>query len=99
MSKVKTNTKKNNKIVLKIFFFLIIGYVLYIFGQQQSAINKYAMEAKYYENLIEEENAKNIQLTKEKENINSDEYIEKIAREKLGYIMPNETIYIDANRY
>lgn len=99
MSKVKANTRKNNKIVIKIFLFLIIGYVLYVFAQQQSDINKYAMEAKYYENLIEEENQKNIQLTKEKENINSDEYIEKIAREKLGYIMPNETIFIDANRY
>ncbi len=99
MSKAKTNNKKNKQILLKIVFFFIIGYVVYIFAQQQSDINKYAMETKYYENLIIEANEENALLTKEKENINSDEYIEKIAREKLGYIMPNETIYIDANRY
>lgn len=99
MSKAKFNNKKNNKMLFKIIFFFIIGYVVYIFAQQQRDINKYAMEAKYYEDLIVEANGENELLTKEKENINSDEYIEKIAREKLGYIMPNETIYIDANRY
>ena len=30
-----------------------------------------------------------------KDNVNSQEYIEKIAREKLGMYMPNEKVYVD----
>ena len=32
------------------------------------------------------------------ENVNSEEYIEKIAREKLDMYLPNETVYIDASK-
>ena len=33
-----------------------------------------------------------------KENINSDEYIEQIAREKLEMYYPNERVYIDIEK-
>ena len=32
-----------------------------------------------------------------KQNVNSDEYIEKIAREKLGMVRKDEIIFIDVN--
>ena len=31
-------------------------------------------------------------------NINSDEYIEQIARDKLDMYLPNERVYVDANK-
>ena len=40
----------------------------------------------------------NEELKKMKENINSDEYIEQIAREKLGMYYPNERVYIDVEK-
>ena len=36
-------------------------------------------------------------LEEEKQNTNSLEYIEKLAREKLGMYLPNERVYIDSN--
>ena len=33
-----------------------------------------------------------------KENINSPEYIEEIAREKLNMYLPNERVYIDIGK-
>ena len=45
---------------------------------------------KYEENLADE-------LNKEKEEINTDEYIEKIAREKLGMVKKDEKIFYDIN--
>ena len=33
-----------------------------------------------------------------KDNINSPEYIEEIAREKLGMYLPNERVFIDIGK-
>lgn len=77
----------------------LVGYVGYTLLTQQVAFDKYDKEYAYYENKKVEEEYRNQSLLSEKENINSDQYIEKVAREKLGLVMPNETIYIDASRY
>ena len=45
--------------------------------------------------VAEEEQEK---LNEMKENITSDEYIEQIAREKLGMYYPNERVYIDIEK-
>ena len=37
-------------------------------------------------------------LNETKNNINSNEYIEQIAREKLGMYLPNERVYIDIGK-
>jgi len=35
---------------------------------------------------------------KDKENVNSKEYIERVAREKLNMFLPNERVYIDISQ-
>ena len=57
------------------------------------------MEATYYEQMKQNEQERNTTLLEQKENVNSDEFIEKMAREELGLVMPNETIYVDSTRY
>ena len=37
----------------------------------------------------------NKELNKQKEMINSDEYIEKVAREKLGMVKKGERVFVD----
>ena len=37
-------------------------------------------------------------LNATKDNINSEEYIEQIAREKLDMYLPNEKVYIDKSK-
>ena len=51
----------------------------------------YTKEIESKQNLVEYYNNKN-------ENIKSDEYIESVAREKLGLVKPYETVYIDSNK-
>ena len=58
-------------------------------------MNSYKQEASTYSNQIEEANEKNDELKNVKNNINSTEYIENMAREKLGMYLPNERVYID----
>ena len=83
---------------LRINRFIIIAvliYFIYTLVSQQQTLNSYKQEASTYSNQIEEANDKNEELKNVKNNINSTEYIENIAREKLGMYLPNERVYID----
>ena len=40
---------------------------------------------------------KNEQLVITKNSISSDKYIEEVAREKLGLVLPSEIIFVNAN--
>ena len=37
-------------------------------------------------------------ILEKKENLNSTEYIEDVARNKLGMYLPNERVYIDISK-
>lgn len=43
------------------------------------------------------EQQRSVEIDRLKENVNTDEYIEKIAREKLGMVKKDEIIFIDVN--
>lgn len=45
--------------------------------------------------LIEEEEEKQRTLSNQQHYYESDAYIEKLAREKLGYVKPNDVVFID----
>ena len=62
---------------------------------QQKVLNQYSANSKELASKIEEQETYNKELVAEKENVNSKEYIEQIAREKLDMYYPNEKIYID----
>ena len=82
----------------KIIFILIILYFSITFINQQKTINAYKAEQKYYKGKIEEQKEYNETLVSTKENINSPEYIEQIAREKLDMYLPNERVYLEMNK-
>ena len=90
-----------NKIAKKLLkTILITGGVLYaclVMVQQELAFHQYDEEITKYTRLIEEESLKNEQLTHTKTQISSRDYVEEVAREKLGLVMPNEIVFVDAN--
>lgn len=86
---------------LKINRLIIIGvliYFVFVLVSQQRTMNAYQEEAKIYENQIVEAQEKNEELKDIKNNIDSTEYIEDVAREKLGMYLPNERVYIDITK-
>ena len=89
--------KKNNKnnLYKKILYIGIFAYVLYIFIGQQKTLNSYKKSQEYYSKQLSTQLAYQETLTETKTNINSKEYIEKVAREKLDMYLPNERVYID----
>lgn len=90
------NIFKVNKIMNLILIFVII-YAIFTFINQQSKINVYNRDISYYSSQIENLKDKQEELLATQENVNSPEYIEKVAREKLDMYLPNETVYVDSN--
>lgn len=84
--------------------FLIIAFIVWVVMliKQQFNISQYNEELKTISEKIEvaedELNQNKQDLEEEKQNINSTEYIEKLAREKLGMYLQNERVYIDSNK-
>ena len=90
---------KNKKINFKrIIIIAILIYVIYIFLIQQKELNAYNADSKRYTEQIAVEEEKKEQLLETKANINSKEYIEEVAREKLDMYLPNEKVYIDISK-
>ena len=52
----------------------------------------------YYTSQIEALQEKKADLKATQKNVNSEEYIEKVAREKLDMYYPNETVYLDISK-
>lgn len=84
--------------------FLIIAFIIWavMLIKQQLNISQYNEDLKNLSEKIEvaedELNQNKQDLEEEKQNINSTEYIEKLAREKLGMYLQNERVYIDSNK-
>ena len=89
------NKVKPNKIYKKILIFGILIYIVYIFIGQQKTLRSYKNTQKYYSAQLDTQLAYQESLYETKANINSKEYIEKVAREKLDMYLPNERVYID----
>ena len=86
------------KIYKSIFLIAIAIYIICIFANQQKVLKSYRISEKYYEEQIETTLAYKEELQNKKENINSEEYIEQAAREKLDMYLPNERVYIDTSK-
>lgn len=87
---------KNRKNLLKkLVFIAILIYAIITFINQQKILNNYSEQEKSLIAQISEASNYQMQLNEEKDNVNSPEYIEAIAREKLDMYLPNERVYVD----
>ena len=92
---------KKNKLLRNAFIIALIIWIVMLIKQQIN-ISQYKDDIKDLSSKIEvaekelDENKQN--LEQEKKNTDSLEYIEKLAREKLGMYLPNERVYIDSTK-
>ena len=92
---------KKNKFLIPIFFIALIIWGVVLIRQQKN-ITQYQREIKELSAKI---NVAQDELNQSKQNLeeeinksNSPEYIEKVAREKLGMYLQNERVYVDSNK-
>ena len=91
---------KKKKFLHMAFIIAIIAWVVMLIKQQVS-LEQYKDEIQVLSTKIEvaedELNHNKEYLEEEEERTKSLEYIEKIAREKLGMYLQNERVYVDSN--
>lgn len=87
--------KSKRKFIRNIILILAIIYVIFTLIKQQQTLNQYAKNSEDLTNQIEEQQNYKEELEKKQADINSEEYIEETAREKLDMYLPNEKVYID----
>ena len=93
--------KKNKKIYRRLFAVIIATYVIFTmanplsFFNQQKILNQYSQSIDKLSQKINEEQEYKEELAKQKEDVNSLEFIEQTAREKLDMYYPNERLYVD----
>ena len=90
--------QKMKNLLKKVLILILIIYFIYTIISQQKTLNAYAQEKESVNDQIDVAEETQAELTEMKENINSDEYIEQIAREKLEMYYPNERVYIDIEK-
>ena len=92
---------KKNKFLIPVFLIALIVWGVVLIRQQKNII-QYQKEIKELSTKI---NVAQDELNQSKQNLeeeinksNSPEYIEKVAREKLGMYLQNERVYVDSNK-
>ena len=85
----------NKSFIKKFIFVLIVFYAIITFFRQQQLLNNYSRQSKNLDDQIAIASEKQGKLNEEKMNVNSEKFIEEIAREKLGMYLPNERVYVD----
>lgn len=86
---------KKKKLYKKLLILLVLGYAIFTLINQQKVLNQYSANSKELTSKIETQKSYNDELNAEKENVNSKEFIEQMAREKLEMYYPNEKVYVD----
>lgn len=86
---------KKKKLYKRLLIILVLVYAIFTLANQQKVLNQYSENSKKLASKIEEQQAYNNELLSEKDNVDSKEFIEQMAREKLEMYYPNEKVYID----
>jgi len=87
--------KKKNKLYKKLIILCVALYAIFTLTSQQKTLNQYTENTEELKVKIAEQESYKQDLENEKENVNSLEFIEQMAREKLDMYYPNERVYTD----
>lgn len=90
--------KIKNKIFIIMGYTIFVAYAVYILVQQQVQLSLLNTQNTALAQKIEAEYQSAQKLAQEKKQVDTDQYIEKIAREKLGLIKSDEKVFVDSSR-
>ena len=93
---VKPVNIKRMLIYAVLAFFAIIFVCTFI--DQQISLNQKSKEIDELTEMVEAATKETERLQAEVDNLSDPEYIEKVARERLGLVRPNERVFVDSNK-
>lgn len=99
-SKVSSTTHKRSvkKLALWAAFGIIVISLVWTLISQQFTISSQNKEINSLEARIQEVQQQSDNLKQQVDNLENPEYIERIAREQLGLVRPNERVFVDSNK-
>ena len=86
---------KKKKLLKRLIILLIAIYVIFTLVNQQKTLNQYSQNSEELNTQIAEAEEEKEELTRQKDNVDSLEFIEKTARDMLDMYYPNERVYIN----
>jgi cell division protein FtsL len=89
---------KTLKYFLGLILAIIVIYFIMTIISQQKSLSAYNRELRDYNQKLEDAKEERKELEDTQNNLNSPEFIEEIARDKLDMYLPNEKIYIDISK-
>lgn len=93
-TKAKTTRKKSSgSLVRKVFLTFFITAIMVGLVTQSKRYNEVVNQIAVVDEQLSAEREKNVRLKEQQEYYKSDEYIEKMAREHLGYVKSDEIVF------
>ena len=86
---------KKKKLLKRLIILLIAIYVIFTLVNQQKTLNQYSRNSEKLNTQIAEAEEEKEELTKQKDNVDSLEFIEKTARDMLDMYYANERVYVN----
>ena len=75
---------------------MLLLYILFLcLLTNKKTLNEYSKNTEELQQQIATEKATNEELNQKKDDVNSLDFIEEMAREKLDMYYPNERVYVD----
>lgn len=93
--KAKKRKPQKHSFILTLALLLAAGYFVIGFISTQLEIREKEKEAAAVRTQVEQQQAENARLQAVVDGGDESEYMERVAREKLGYVMPDEKVYYD----
>ena len=85
------------KIVITLFWVTVVSLALWRVAVQQIKINEYSKEYSRLDNSVDELQERVNELETQADLYSSDEYIEEVARTRLGLIRSDEIVFKEAD--
>lgn len=89
--------KHNHSFILGFFLVVLCASFVISLITIHKQISDTKQEIATVDSANEEQKAENAKLRKSIDSGEIDEYVEEIARDKLGYVMPGERVYYDVS--
>jgi len=94
----KSVVKRKRISIMGILCVLVGVYFVTTFVDQQISINKYSSQIEMYKADIANKQALTKYYDEQQDSVETDEYIEQVARDNLGLVKPYEKIFVDVNK-
>ena len=93
--KAKTKAKRKRSVILTLSLIVVMVYSVVSLVQLQIQINKRSQDVADAQRTLQEQKLDNQELERLLKSGNEKDYIERIARDQLGYVKPGEKVFYD----